>query len=147
MLSLALYRSTEELQSRGSNTSRKNTPLLPPSRLQAQARGGGGQGSGANAPALRLPDPPSCQQLSKAGAKKGAGLHSLDILPCGGSWTGPVLLVAPRGGWGMGVESQTEIKLTVWEGWGWAGQLFWQWECDMCSFSVRIPQRADITSQ
>lgn len=147
MLSLALHRSTEELQSWGSYTSRKNTPSYLPTVCKLKQGVGGGQGCGANTPALRLPDPPSCQHLSKAGVKKGAGLHSLDILPCGGSWTGPVLLVTPRGGWGRGVESQTEIKLAVWEGVGWVGQLFWQWECDMCSFSVRTPQRAHITSQ
>lgn len=52
-----------------------------------------------DAPLLALPDSPSCQQLSKAGAQRGVGLHGLDIPPCGGSWTGAVLLELDSQGW------------------------------------------------
>ena len=52
-----------------------------------------------DAPLLAPPDSPSCQQLSKARAQRGVGLHSLDIPQCGGSWTGAVLLVLDSQGW------------------------------------------------
>lgn len=52
-----------------------------------------------NAPLLALQDSLSCQQLSKARAARGVGLQRLDISPCGGSWTGAVLLVLDSQGW------------------------------------------------
>lgn len=64
-----------------------------------------------DAPLLALPDSPSCQQVSKAGAARGVGLHSLDIQPCGGSWTGAVLLALDSQGWlGKGSGRLNRIK-------------------------------------
>ena len=75
----------------------------------------GAQGSGGltmiDASLLVLPDSPSCQQLSKATARRGVGLHSMDILLCGGSWTGAVLLVLDSQGWlGKGSGKLNKIK-------------------------------------
>lgn len=63
----------------------------------------GAQGTGGltmmDAPLLAIPDPPSCQQPSKATGGRGVELQSLDALQCGGSWTGAVLLVLDSHGW------------------------------------------------
>lgn len=60
-----------------------------------------------DAPLLALPHYPSCQQLSKALALTGIRLRCQGVPPCGGSWTGAVLLVLDSQGW---LREETEAK-------------------------------------
>lgn len=75
-----------------------------------------------DAPLLDLADSPSCQQLCKARAERGVGLHSLDIPLCG------AVFISAR------IPGVTGIRQPNYSG----------CKSVTCSFSVRIPQRPDI---